>query len=305
MDGGAISISECMGRAISCREGIVMTEGSIAIDKQSADPDGYYNSAAAVDAYGAITIKGGSFNVTRVSGCAISVKDPAFKTANGKIVVTKGSLTATVLKPAKHYAIDADAISIAKAAKAKVSGCVRADGFKFKKGGNEYVTIRQKMKKGNGAVTTEFRGVKLAKYNAKSTKLKLKRIKYAGYTYDIAGVGSKAFATKRGAQVKSITLSNDIHVLDAKAFAGTKSLTKLVFNSHALPPFEITASGKVKWSSESSVHKKAFSGCGKGKGKYLVVDLDIIGNLSKSDEKAYRKLLIAKGMPKGFKIVTS
>jgi hypothetical protein len=249
---------------------------------------------------------------------------PAVK-RGGKIKITGGTLTAQVRNPSKTAAIVADSMSNKAESLKNIKGRISADGAMFSIGGNTYRTIKKK---------GEDKGVSLAKYNAKATKAKLSKVKFAGWTYAIRDVGTKAFATRNGAKVTSCAFKSSLDSIDANAFygakslkkihlgnqpqvrlaknafSGTRALEKLEFGSYNKVPFApaIVKHGKVlkslKWAEDVKVSKTAFAACGKAGGRALMVTFED-DDVPTRFAEGYRSLFIEHGMPKAFQLQIS
>ena len=320
VNGGDISLKNCEGTGIDCK-GLTVKKGSVAIDNQNAK-----KSTFAPSIYirkGSLSMTGGLIKVTRSTQEAIYVKSPSSRTSanDGTIRITGGKLIAKVRKPSSDIAIKANNM-VCKVSLKGVKGGIEADGATFVIGGNTYESTREA-------------AAKLIKYNSEKTKAKLSEVIFGGYTYPVGEISSRAFATKNGAKVTSLTLGDGVEMIcpyafkGAKslkvihldylytceignyAFSGTTALTKLEFREYSYCPFERLFNNKgelktVKWANNMKVAKKAFAKCGKNGGSALKVSFsaDEYG-VPASQAKAYRKLFVSHGMSKKFGLQAS
>lgn len=299
VSGGNLEANSDDGVGISGKS-FVMTNGNVKI----------MNPFSGIDASGDITIKGGTLTITNSAKEAISTGTGNFTMTGGKVIITKansdaiqangkkksgkkqggkifikgGSLTVEC-KSRANYALYAtysisNKISCLKSIKGRLSG-----GATFKTGGNEY----QINKEGDELVT-------LLKYGAKGKTLKygnIMNVKFGKQEYIVDTIGSKAFATKQGAKVRSITIAGYVSV-KPNGLYGTKSLTKLKIDTAYLPTDSI---GKLA--------KKSLYKAGKGGGKKLTV---YVGELQHPRFKSMpvskvKAKLVKKGLSKSAKVV--
>ena len=326
--GGTISVSNCPTRGIYC-EGLTLNKGSIIVKNlKKAD----YDNANIHVYQGNFKMTGGTLKISsdKAIGVWADSGDPTFneKAKGGKIAITGGSLAIKIREHADGAAFCADKATC-KVSLKNVKGGLIATGFTFKAGGNVYKTISR---------TTSYNSshgypgrVILANYNGKSKRPALYKAKFNGRSYAVTGIGSKAFATKSGAKVTSVTLYGNSYVnegatsiqpnafkgakrlseiyikgdfeIQKNAFAGTKALTYLEFQPTHHGPGERFEPGDdlnyYNWLSYDNVSKKAFANCGKGGGAGLVVAFAGV-DYAQSGTSAFRKLLTSKGMPKSF-----
>lgn len=215
-----------------------------------------------------VTIKSGTFNLWNCGYYGIE--------SDGGINISGGKLNITTT--GNGYALYSSDGKISNKAKnlGYILGGLSA-GAEFKKGGSTY------------KLTSVFDAA-LKKYGGKK-KAKIDEVSFGGQSYTIRGIAAKAFKTKKGAKVKSITVSNHVDTVGKLAFAGTKKLTKLDLSD----AYYLTGTG-----SGSVINKKAFAKCGKAGGKKLKVKT---GWTSKTYQKKSKKFLVKKGLSKKAKVV--
>ncbi len=215
----------------------------------------------------AVTIKSGTYNLSNCGSYGI-YSDNDIKISGGKLNI---SVTGN------GYALYSSNGKISNKA-ARLGSIIGelGDGVEFKKSGSTY------------QVTDYY--VTLKKYGGKK-KAKIDEVSFGGSSYTIKAIAAKAFKTKKGAKVKSITVSNQVNTVGKLAFAGTKKLTKLDLSE----AYYLTGTG-----SSGVINKKAFAKCGKGGGKKLKVKC---GWSTKSYQKETKKFLVKKGLSKKAKVV--
>lgn len=286
--GGAFTMSKGVITATSPRTGI-SAQGSVSIRGGTIKVSSPSNEGISASG-GNVTISGGTVSVTNSYGSGIEAYSTTSrgKTIGGKVSVTGGSVTATVRKPSQYSAISASTMTNKIKCLKSIKGSL-PNGASFKAGGNEYKL----------GTKTSSSGAVLTKYGAKSVKPVFSTVQYGGYKYNVKGVGTKAFNTKQGKKVQSITFKNTAYTISADAFWGTTSLTDLKFAW--MPWSETYKNGKlssIKWWQEASIAKLAFRKCGKSNGAKLTIRIGDRG-VYKDYASKYKQALVAKGLPKG------
>jgi len=286
MTGGKIMGSGVTAK-ISARNGLVMSGGTIALSSPK------YTGISVTN--GDFTMTGGTLSVLNAGSSGVDVSHYATTSSpnTGKITITGGSLSITVKAPTTSYAMYAASMS-------NPLGCFKTlqgrlpFGAQFTVGNNLYQVMKLTM------------DVKLMQYNGKAKKVKVNKVSFGGYNYEVGGIGAGAFNTKAGKKVTSIALNSYITEIGAKAFANTKALKKLTFKYMGWMKRVYDAKynlKKVKVDSASVIAKKAFTKCGKNGGKSLTVVIGRTGVWHKEAAK-YKKLLRSRGMSKSAKLKT-
>jgi len=270
---------------------------------------------------GNLEMRGGTLAVTGSYGSGIDVDHYTYRgtTYGGKVKVSGGSLTSTTRK-ASSSAIRANSMSNKATTLKSIYGTL-PKGASFVAGANQY-----KVPDDHSSTAT------LVKYNSKSTKPKLKSVKYGGNVYSINAVASNAFNTKNGKKVKSLVLGyldnlaakalygmkslktlkiNWINLygrngqyghIGANAFSGTKSLTKLSVSLSINAQYSKNKLKSLKFLKGYKISKSAFKNAGKSSGAKLTVTLN--SGIRKQDAKTYSKFLSKYGLSKKAKLKT-
>ena len=242
-------------------------------------------------ASGNLVMSGGNISITdaKDEGIAVVCEKHAGTRYGGILKATGGKLTIQ-LRHSSNQAVEAYRMKNEPTCLKSIKGHLPA-GASFKVKGNTY-----KIQKDGLQVT-------LMKYQASAKKVKLKQVKFGSITYDMGGVASGAFNTKQGQRVTSLKLGN-LSTIGSKAFYGTKSLTHFEFTSDFVEKQgSIGKPVKALFHKQTSISKTAFKGMGKAKGKKLKVRIPHL-LLYGEYTKAYKKLLLSKGMPKSFTLLT-
>lgn len=213
--------------------------------------------ANGIGSSGTLAMSGGTLSITKASSYGVEAY-------GGKVKISGGSATVKTTKT-DNYAIYSDKGISCKPACLKAIVGHLSDGATFKSGGNTYVVDKY--------------SVTLKSYGASSTKPVVNTVKYGKVSYRVSTIGAKAFNTKKGRAIKSITLGSNIESIKANAFYGTSNLTKI--NAKNLSLYTI------------KLNKKAFAKCGKKNGAKLTITC-------KYDWQAERmkKLLVKGGLSK-------
>ena len=296
MNGGKIELGKCVS-GIRVTKSLSMSDGAIRMTNiTDGDGEGYGISA------GSITQTGGSVELLK---CDVPLS------ADGKVTIKGGTLSATARAPKANHAIDAKSMTCKE-------GCLKAiegglpKGMCFSAGGNSYQVLNR------------IGDVALLKYGAKSKKPVLGSTTYGKYTYAVTKIASKAFDTKSGRKVTAITLRNGSYTksraklkdwtIAKYAFYNTKSLRKLTIKNKIWREV-VDYSGRnpafksVKAS--STIKKNAFAKCGRNGGKGLTIVVDLAERVTMSSRdwfvpegwaSRFKSVLVSKGMSKYAKI---
>ncbi len=224
------------------------------------------NCFGGIEAY-SVTFKSGTYKITGCDYCGIE--------ANKNIKLSGGKFTVKTYDK-NDYAIESyDGKITNKPARLKSIKGRLGKGAQFKKSGTTY------------KVTNAGYYVTLQKYGSSKKKVKINTVKYGSASYNVSAVAAKAFKNKKGSKVTSLTIGYNVEKIGKKAFYGMKKLKTL--NLRSAYGFSLEK-GKAK-----HIGSKAFSKCGKNKGKSLKVKT---GWSDTKHQKKYKKALSSRGLSK-------